>query len=149
LRNLLNIVLDSNCYSKDSYYIYFINSSCFIKNYLARKQAFEVSCNNKNKTSLYNKVDLQKKLLLSILNTIKRLERKSRIFKYLAKEHKTCYNKLDNLLQYIRNLNNNKYKYITNKRKSKFCNKCNKILSRQCNYTCYIYSKHLDINLNA
>jgi len=77
LKNLLNTIVDLNCYSKNSYYIYLINSSCFIENYLAKKQAFEILYNNENEISLYNKVNLQKKLFLSILNTIKRLKRKS------------------------------------------------------------------------
>lgn len=149
MRNLLNTIVNSNCYSKDFYYIYLINSSYFIENYFIRKQTFKVLCNNKNKTLLYNKVDLQKKLLLSILNTIKRLERKSQVFKCFAKEYRFCYNKLNNLLQFIRKLNNNKHKYITNKIKSKFCNKYNKILSKQCNYTHYMRSKYLDINLST
>ncbi len=105
--------------------------------------------NNKKETSLYNKVDIQEKLLLSILNTIRRLESKSRVFRYSAREYRSCYNRSNNLLQYIRSLNNNKHKYITSKIKSRFCSRCDKILSRQYNYTHYIYSKYSDINLSA
>lgn len=126
----MNIVVNLNCYSKSLYCIYFINSSCFIENYFAREQAFKVLCNNKNKTSHYNKVDLQEKLLLFILNTIKHLERKSRMFKRFAKECKSRYNRLDNLLQHIKSLSNNKHEYIVSNIKSRFCNRYNKILSR-------------------
>jgi len=106
-------------------------------------------CNNENKISLYNKIDIQEKLLFSILNTIRRLESKSRVFRYSAREYKSRYNRSDNLLRYIRNLNNNKYKYMTSKIKNRFCNRYNKILSRQYDYTRYIYSKYSDINLDA
>jgi len=105
--------------------------------------------NNENETSLYNKVDTQEKLLLFILNTIKRLKSKSRIFRYLAKECKSRYNKLNNLLRHIRSLNDNKHKYVTNKIKSKFCNRCDKILSKQCDYIRYIRNKHSNVNLDA
>jgi len=149
LRNLLNIVVNSNRYSKDSYRIYLINSSRFIKNYLVKEQAFEVSCDNENKTSLYNKVDLQEKLLHSILDTIRRLKKKSRVFRCSTKECKSRYDKPNNLSRHIKSLGNNEHKHVANKIKSKFCNKCDKILSKQCDYIRHMRSKHLNVNLGA
>ena len=105
--------------------------------------------NNKKETSLYNKVDIQKKLLLSILDTVRRLESKSRVFRYSARECRSRYGRPDNLLQHIRSLNNNKHKHVTSKIKSRFCSRCDKILSRQYNYTRYMRSKYSDINLGA
>lgn len=149
MRNLLNTVANSNCHSKDSYRIYPINPSRLIEDHFAREQAFKVSCDNEDETSLHDKVDLQEKLLLSILDTIKRLEGKSRVFRCPTKGCKSRYGKADNLSRHIRSLGDNEHKHVASKIKSRFCSKCDKTLSRQCDYTRHMRRRHPNVNLGA
>lgn len=149
LGSLLNIVADLNRRSKDSHRTYLINPSRLTEDHPTREQASKVSCDNENEISLHDKVDLQEKLLLSILDTVKRLEGKSRMFRCPAKGCKSCYGRPDNLSRHIRSLGDKEHKHVASKIKSRFCSKCDKTLSRQCDYTRHMRSKHPDVDLGA
>lgn len=149
LRSLLNIVADSNRHSKSPPRTYPIDPNRLIEDHPTKEQAAKVSCDDEDETSLRDKVDSQEKLLLSILDTVRRLEGKSRVFRCPARGCKSSYGRPDNLSRHIRSLSDDEHKHVASKIKSRFCSTCDKTLNRQCDYTRHMRSKHPDVDLGA
>ena len=97
------------------------------------------------KRSLINTIERQKKLLISILKTLKTKDSKK--FKCFVKDCNLYYNKLNNFARHIKNSRDAEHRHMTTIINKKYCDECEKMMRRKCDFIRHMRNKHPNMNI--